>query len=75
MLAASFRGFRLHAEAAVDDGQDVVGGKVVGVDGLDGLVLGPGVVVLVLLVVAEAELAVGVAADRGNCFRDLTADL
>ena len=56
-----FGGFVFEAEAAIEDGEVVVGGEVVGVDGLDLLVLGAGVRVLVLLVEGEAELAVGVA--------------
>ena len=61
-------GFVFEAEAAVHDGEDVVGGEVVGIDGLDDLVFGSCLRVLVLLIEREAQLAVGVAgAWEGLC--------
>ncbi len=48
------------AETAVEDGQLVVGGEIVGVDDLQALVGVAGLRVVVLLVVAEAEFAEGV---------------
>ena len=57
-------GFFFDAEAAVEDGEDVVSGEVVGIDGLEDLVLGAGLVVFALLVEREAEFAVGVAGAR-----------
>ncbi len=54
----------LHAEAAIDDGEVVVRGEVVGIDGLHVLVFGAGEVVFVLLVERESKLAMGVAGLR-----------
>ena len=47
-------GLVFHAETAVDDGEDVVRSEVVGVDGLEVLVLDAGLIVFALLVEGEA---------------------
>jgi len=57
-------GFVFDAESAVEDGEVVVGGEVVGVNALQALVDFAGLGVVVLLVVAEAEFAEGVAGAR-----------
>ena len=54
-------GLFFHAETTIDDGEDVVRGEVVGIDGLEVFVLDAGFVVFALLVEGEAEFAVGVA--------------
>ncbi len=59
-----FGGFIFDAETAVQDGEDVVSGEIVGIDGLDDLVLGASLRIFVLLVEREAEFAVGVAGAR-----------
>ena len=62
--ADSLGGFLLHAEATVEDGEVVVSGEVVGVDGLQGLEGDDGVVDAVGLVEGDAELAEGIAGLR-----------
>lgn len=47
-------GFGLVAEAAIENGQLIVGGEVVGIDDLDPLIRVAGLRVVVLLIVAEA---------------------
>ena len=54
-------GLFLHAEAAIDDGENVMRGEIIGVNGLEGLVLDAGFIVFALLVEREAEFAVCVA--------------
>ena len=64
VLCGLICGLLAHAEAAVEDGEVVVGGEVVGVDGLQGLEGGDGVVDAVGLVVGDAEFAEGIAGLR-----------
>ena len=52
------------AEPAIEDGELVVGGEVVGIDGLEFFVLFAGLRVVVRLVVAEAEFAQAVFRER-----------
>ena len=52
------------AEATIEDGEDVMGGQVVGVDRLDDLVFGARLLVLVFLVKGETQLAVGISRTR-----------
>ena len=63
-------GLILYAKSAIENGEVVVGGEIVGIDGLNVFVLGSREVVLVLLVEGESELAMGVAG-----LRELSDDL
>ena len=63
-MAACWSSLILEAQAAIQDGEDVVGGEVVGVDGLDDFVLGTCLGVFVLLVKRKPEFTVGVARTR-----------
>ena len=53
--------FVLHAEPPVEDGEVVVRGEIVGVDGLDALIFCSRLLILVLLIEGEAEFTVGIA--------------
>ena len=57
-------GLLLFAEAPVEDGELVVRGEIVGIDGLELLVLSAGVGIVVRLVVGEAEFAEAVFGQR-----------
>ena len=62
--AASRGSFGFHSFAAVEDGEVVVRGEIVRIDGLQRLELRHGIVGPVLLVVGDAELAARIAGLR-----------
>src|SRR5260370_41845354 len=51
----------LHAEPAIDDGEDVVSGEIVGIDRLESLVLDASLVILAMLIEVEAYFPMGSA--------------
>ncbi len=63
-------GLILYAKSAIENGEIVVGREIVGIDGLNVLVLRARELVLVLLVEGESELAMGIAR-----LRELSNDL
>ncbi len=63
-IAASWEALSAHAQPAVDDGENVVRGEIVGVDALESFVLDASLVIFVLLVEGEAKLAMSIARTR-----------